>query len=183
MKRSFLEGLGIERDTIDKILDENGKDLENAKVQLTVERDDLKAQLDKAQETLKGFDGVDVNDLKTQITNLTKAIDDEKAASAQKLADMQFKHLLESEASASGARNIKAVMALLDTDTLKASKNQEADIKAAFEAVKKDNDYLFASNEPIDNPKGVGKTEPGGNGGNAFADTMRAAMGLKPTEK
>ena len=36
-------------------------------------------------------------------------------------------------------------MALLDTDALKASKNQESDIKAALDNLKKDNDYLFKS--------------------------------------
>ena len=34
-------------------------------------------------------------------------------------------------------------MALLDVDTLKASKNQTQDIEAAITALKKDNDYLF----------------------------------------
>ena len=37
-------------------------------------------------------------------------------------------------------------MALLDVDTLKASKNQAQDIEAALTALKKDNDYLFQSN-------------------------------------
>ena len=31
MKRSFLEELGLEKDVIDKIMDENGKDVEKAK--------------------------------------------------------------------------------------------------------------------------------------------------------
>ena len=31
MKRKFLEDLGIEKDVIDRIMDENGKDIENAK--------------------------------------------------------------------------------------------------------------------------------------------------------
>ena len=32
---------------------------------------------------------------------------------------------------------------MLDVDTLKGSKNQEADIKAALESLKKDSGYLF----------------------------------------
>ena len=42
--------------------------------------------------------------------------------------------------------------ALLDVEKLKASKNQAEDIKSAIENVKKDNDYLFESAEPIKNP-------------------------------
>ena len=71
-------------------------------------------------------------------------------------------------------------MALLDLDTLKGSKNQKDDIKTALEEVKKDNDYLFKSSEPIDNPGPTGPTGGGGAGDSSSA--LRAAMGL-PEEK
>ena len=50
-----------------------------------------------------------------------------------------------------------------DTKSLKASKNQEADIKAALEAVKKDNDYLFESVKPpyvVSSTSGAGRSNP-----------------------
>ena len=75
-----------------------------------------------------------------------------------------------------GGRNEKSVMALLDVDALKASKDQSTDIKKALEAVKESDAYLFGADEPFLNP--VGPT--GGNGGTG-GDTMasiRAAMGL-----
>ena len=49
-------------------------------------------------------------------------------------------------------------MALLDLEALKKSKNQTADIEAALEGVKKENDYLFVSNKPV--PRVV-STTPG----------------------
>ena len=61
----------------------------------------------------------------------------------------------------SKAKNAKAVRALLDIEAIKASKNQAADIAAALEKVKEENDYLFTSDEPIDNPIIVGKSEGG----------------------
>ena len=47
-------------------------------------------------------------------------------------------------------------MALLDVDTLKASKNQAQDIETALAGLKKDNDYLFQSTTPV--PKVVSTT-------------------------
>ena len=53
-------------------------------------------------------------------------------------------------------------MPFLDVEKLKASKNQEADIKTALEAVKKDNAYLFQDTQI---PKVVSYTPgPGGKG-------------------
>lgn len=38
MKREFLEGLGLEKDAIDKIMAENGKDIEAGKAKLEEEQ-------------------------------------------------------------------------------------------------------------------------------------------------
>jgi hypothetical protein len=162
MKRSFLEGLGIEdKETIDKILNENGKDLESAKQELTVQRDDYKSQLDKAQNTLKSFEGVDINELKGRISKLENDIATEKQNSEQRIADIQFDHLIMDTAKEFGAKDIEAVLPFVDKDKLKNSKNQEADIKAAFETVKKEKDYLFESEKPTEPIEGgVGPTTP-----------------------
>ena len=42
MKRDFLEGLGLESEVIDKIMKENGKDIENAKAKFA-DYDNIKA--------------------------------------------------------------------------------------------------------------------------------------------
>ena len=44
MKRSFLGDLGLEKEVVDKIMAENGKDIENAKA----DYDELKAELKTA---------------------------------------------------------------------------------------------------------------------------------------
>lgn len=156
MKRSFLEGFGLEKEVVDQIMDANDADLERAKS----ERDTYKQQLSEAQETLKGFDGVDVAELQGKVTKLTSDLAAKDTELQQKLADRDFLDSLKEEVSSSGARNTKAVIALLDQDTLRASKNQKEDIRKAVEAVKKDNDYLFASSRPV--PKFVSST-PGAN--------------------
>ena len=52
MKREFLEGLGLEKEVINQIMDENGKDINKAKGDF----EDLKSQLATATETIKERD-------------------------------------------------------------------------------------------------------------------------------
>lgn len=152
MQRKFLEDLGLEKEIIDKIMDENGSDLEKAKAKLEAERDNYKSQLETAQNALKEFDGIDVKDLQGKINTLTNDLSEKEKEYQQKIADMEFNSVLDGAISSSGAKNAKAVKALLDLDSLKASKNQADDISKALEAVKTDNDYMFESKEPIKNP-------------------------------
>lgn len=144
------------------------------------QRDAHKASLDEVNEKLKEFEGVDVDDLKGQIAKLQgdiKAKDDEHAA---KEADRLFNDTLSEAIKEAGGRNSKAVMALLDIDTLKASKNQSEDIKKALETAKESDAYLFGVDEPINNP--VAQTHSGG-GVDTTTAAMRAAAGLPPVEK
>lgn len=152
MQRKFLEDLGLEKEVIDKIMSENGNDIEKAKSKLEAERDSYKEQLDKATETLKTFDGVNVEELKNKVATLTNDLAESEKKHGEKLAELEFNSVLDSAVSASGTRNTKALKALLDVEKLRTSKNQGEDIKAAIEAVKAENDYLFVSNEPIKNP-------------------------------
>ncbi len=152
MQRKFLEDLGLEKEVIDKIMSENGSDIEKTKSRLEAERDSYKEQLETAQTALKEFDGVDVKELNGKIAQLTADMAKKESEHQAKIADMEFNSVLDSAISSSGARNAKALKALLDLETLKASKNQTEDIKSAIEAVKAENDYLFASDEPIHNP-------------------------------
>lgn len=70
MQRKFLEGLGLEKSIIDKILNENGTDIEKVKERLETERDNYKSQLETAQTALKKFEGVNVEELKGEIEKL-----------------------------------------------------------------------------------------------------------------
>lgn len=142
------------------------------------QRDNYKTSLDDVNTRLKEFEGVDVKDLQGQIEKLKgdlKTKDDEYAA---KEADRLFNDTLAAAIKAAGGRNEKAVVSLLDVDSLKKSKDQTEDIKKALEAVKASDAYLFGANEPINNP--VSPT--GGPSGGDDLSAIRAAMGL-PAEK
>lgn len=152
MQRKFLEDLGLEKEVVDKIMDENGSDLEKTKAKLEAERDNYKSQLKTAQNALKEFEGVDVKDLQEKINTLNDDLKRKDTEYTQKIADMEFNSVLDSAINSSGAKNAKADKALLDLESLKASKNQADDINKALETVKTENDYMFESKEPIKNP-------------------------------
>lgn len=139
--------------------------LENYKTVAEVEklrtaRDTYKSQLDDATQKLEGFKGVNVEELQGKISALTDDLASQKAAFDKQLADRDFDDMLNTAITGSKAKNVKAVRALLDLEAIKASKNQSADIEAALKKVKEENDYLFTSEEPIDNGQFVGETTP-----------------------
>lgn len=142
MQRKFLEDLGLEKETVDKIMDENGKDINREKAKA----DEYKTQLDTAKETLKSFEGVDVAQLQGKVAQLTADLANKDEEHKKQLADRDFNDLISGLAKEYKARDVKTIMPFLDVEKLKASKNQSEDIKAAFDAVKKDNAYLFEDN-------------------------------------
>lgn len=173
-------GLTIPEDKkaeFDKAVAENYKTIAEFD-KLKVKHDNLDGQLTTAKESLKSFEGVDVADLKGQIIKLTGDLATKETDYQNKLYDMEFGSTLDGAISSAGARNAKAVKALLDVDALKTSKNRDGDIKSALETLKKENDYLFASGEPV-----LNSVAPTGTpGGSDPMSAIRSAMGL-PAEK
>lgn len=171
MKREDIKKIfeGATEEQISAVLNINSADIGSAKKKTEEERDNYKSQLADAAAQLKAFEGVDVADLQGKIATLNQQLDTQKANFEQQLADRDFDDLLNGAISGSKAKNIKAVRALLDVDTLKASKNQSDDISAALAKVKAENDYLFTSDEPIDNPDFTGKAG-GGTAAKTIAD-------------
>ncbi|MEG1391087.1 MAG: phage scaffolding protein, partial [Angelakisella sp.] len=148
MKREFITSLlpDIGKDLVDKILDENSKDIEATKGKFS-DYDDLKTQLAEAGKTIEGFKAMDIDGIKKAADDWkTKAEQAEKDAAA-KIAEMEFNTLLDGTITSAKGRNAKAIKALLDMDTLKASKNQTEDVQKALEALKGENGYLFEDSQ------------------------------------
>ena len=129
MKREELVALGISDDTvIDKIMEINGNDIEHYKS--TAET--YKSQLKEARDTLKTFEGVDVNELQGKISKLTADLAAKDSEFQAKIADMEFDALLDGQISAAKAKNVKAVKALLDVDALTGGFNLQIAFSTGF---------------------------------------------------
>lgn len=184
MKREFLENLKIgdaplSKEIIDAIMAENGKDIEATKKPYA-DYDSIKEQLKTATEGLKAFEGVNVQDLQGQITALQGKLDTQKAEHEAQMADLAFDGVLKEAITAARGRNAKAIQALLDVDTLKASKDQSADIKAALDKLKEDSGYLFEDEQETPPPYAPGTGTNGAGGNLSSGDALRAAFGLSP---
>lgn len=156
MKRSFLEELGLEKDVIDKIMDENGKDVEKAKGSLAdvqQERDDLKKQISDRDEQLESL-----KKAKGNSEELQKQIEQLQADNKQIKIDTAVERAL----AGAKAKNITAVKALLKLDGAELA--DDGTIKGLAEqidAVKKDNDYLFEADKPAKTKPSVKGATPG----------------------
>ena len=167
MKREFLENFkigeqGLPKEVIDAIMDENGKDIESAKKPYA-DYDHLKEQLKTAQDGLKAFEGIDVQQLQSKIQELQGDLKDRDAQWQSRVDGMTFDSEIKDAITAAKGKNVKAVAALLDLETLRSSKNREADVKAALETVKQENGYLFEEAQtPPPYASGTGTTPVGG---------------------
>lgn len=162
----ILKEIGVEvpedkHAELNKQISENYKtvaEFGKTKEKLEAERDNYKGQLETAQNALKEFEGIDINELNGKVTALTNELAAQQTNYENRIADMEFSGVLDMAIAGSGARNAKTVKALLDIDALKQSKNRSEDIKAALEMIKKENDYLFegAPNITTSVPSGDG---------------------------
>lgn len=181
MKREFLQNIkvgdqALPKEIIDAILDEHSRSIGTIKT----ENDNLHNQLQTAKDGLKAFEGVDVKDLQGQITKLQQDLADKDAAHQAELANLAFDRKLEDAITGAKGKNAKAIKALLDVDALKASKNQDADIKAAMDALQKDSGYLFGDAQtPPPYSGGAGTGGSGGGSENPFAFNFG---GIRPKE-
>lgn len=192
MKREDLEALGMTKEQIDKVLDMHHEEYDPVKKDLDTANADLAAEKEKTstQETtiaglkkdLGEFKDADVSGMKQKIEDLEKDIQTKDAAHKQEIADRDFNDLLKECITAAKGVNAKAITALLDVPTLKASKNQKEDISTAIKALTEADDSKMLFGEPDPKPEGTGNLIGRVRGGNTSADdaAMRAAMGLPP---
>lgn len=152
MKTEDLQAQGLTQEQIDYVFAESGKEI-NA---LKTDRDNYKSQLETTQASLKKFEGVDVDELQNKIKELNGTIATNQENYQKEIADRDFNDLLKDVAKKAGAKDVKAVVPFLDVEKLKASKNQKEDLEVALEEVKKEKDYLFASEKKI--PRVVSST-------------------------
>lgn len=188
IKEAGIEATAEQLTAITSAVKENYRtvaDYDKQKEKLTASEDKVKtltASLDK-------FKDVDPEALSAEIARLKDDIAKKDADFAQQLSDRDFEDLIKGAIIDAKGKNTKAIRALLDIDTLKASKNQKDDIAAAIKELTEaeDSAMLFGSAEP-DEPGAVGKLDAigkvgaGGAGGD-FEKSLRAAMGLPEAKK
>lgn len=130
---------GITEEQLDWLMTENGRDVtaEKAKASaLQGQVRDLSQQLTTAQDGLKAFDGVDVNEMKGQISALQTKL-------AEQADGFAFDMALDGAIRDAKGRDVNAIRGMLDVDALRQSKNRSSDIQAAIETLAKEKSWAF----------------------------------------
>lgn len=192
MKKEDLEKLGMSKEQVDKVLDMHHEEIDQVNDKLQKAEDDLKAAnaavetqkttIGELKEELNKTEGVDVEKLIQKISDLETELTNQKKTHEDELADRDFNDLLKDSIASVKGKNAKAIMALLDVDTLKASNNQKEDVAAALKALTEAEDSKMLFGEPEANPVGTGNLigqVPRSSSGTEDA-VLRAAMGLPP---
>ena len=156
MKRNFLEDLGLEKEVVDKIMAENGKDIENAKANY----DELKAELKTANATIADRDNQlkelkdsakGNEDLTAKIAELEKQNKDEAKNHKAEIESLKINNAIDKALATFKAKTPKAVKAMLDVENIKFDEDGnitgiDEQVKAIAEA--EDTKYLFDSATP-----------------------------------
>lgn len=174
MKRDFLKNLGIEdKELIDKILDENSADIGRAKGELET----YKTQVSDLQKQLSAKDNelTTLQEKANQVDGLTEQVNKLTADKTQltndlntKVSALQKSYAIESGLRDAKAKNVKAVMALLDMDKISYADGELSGLSEQLETLQKgeDTSFLFTNGDNHQAPSGTNVNNPPANGGN-----------------
>lgn len=182
MKRDFLKNLGIEdKDIIDKILDENSADIGRAKGELDTYKEkvtklegDITAKDTTIADLQKKVGDTDalnqqITQLQTDKTNLTNQL-------ATEVTKIQKTHAIESGVRDAKAKNVKAVMALLDMEKITYENGELTGLTEQLDTLTKgeDTSFLFGASPA---PSGTTpNTPPQGGGTPPTSKTLSEAI-------
>ena len=153
MKKEDLIALGLTEEQAQKVLDAVKEYVPKAQLlEAEKERDGLKATVkerDKQLEDLRKSSG-DNAALQQQIADLQKANEDQRKAHDSEIAQLKLDNAVDSALMAAGAKNLKAVRALMDAEKLRLEKDGQ-----------KSDAYMFAEKQQPQQFKGF---QPGASG-------------------
>lgn len=185
MKTEFLKGLGLSDEDIQKILAENGKDVEREKAKtgdVLAEVESLKKEkqtlTDKVTEL--SDNATSAEDYKKQLEDLKNEIKEREAADKRALEDAQLTDAItavfgDKKFTSDYVKN--GIIADMKTEVAK-PENKGKGYAELFEALTKDKDGIFANPNPGIEIPGMGNFDE-----NLSENSMRAVMGLGPTKE
>lgn len=175
MKLEELTKLGIPEDTAKQVVAMNETEIAAESKKLTDKDAELTMATDKIKElteTVKKFDGVDVDKLKADLADMSKKYDADTAA-------LKLDSAIAKTLAGCGAKDADIVGKLLDRSIIKLDGDKLIGVSEQLERLKSDKAFLFGDGKPPeDKPAmtvqlGSQHTVPAGNGG---AETLGSAL-------
>lgn len=197
MKTEFLKSLGIEdKETIDAIMAENGKDIANVQGNTSELKSRIKTletqlsakttEFDNLKESTKDYDSLasKIKQLELDNSQLTTDKKQLEIDLDAKVSQILKNHAIENSVRDAKAKNTKAVMALLDMEKITYKDGTLSGISEQLDTLKSGEDTSFLFGDVSNGtPSGTHLNNPNnsGNGGNAptsnsFAEAVAKAL-------
>lgn len=184
MNREELKELGLSDEQIDKVMASHGKVVNSIKEKadkvdaLESQIEDYKQQLADRDTQLEelGEKVKDNEELTAQIEELKQQNEAAKEEYEAKLHQQAFDHKLETALAGAKVKNIKAVKALLDMDTIKLDGDTLKGLDDQLSKLKESDDYLFESETNSQTPQIVTPGNPNGGSNTTDNDPFAAKL-------
>lgn len=171
MNRDFLKELGLSDEQVDKVMKEYGKSINDIKDkadkvdQLESQIEDYKKQLEERDNQLNELSekAKGNEELTAQIEELKQQNEQTKTEYEEKLKEQAFNHKLESTLVSAKVKNVKAVKALLDLDSIKLDGDKLLGLDEQLNNLRENESYLFEQEEKPKQPQIVNPGNPIGN--------------------
>lgn len=156
MKREFLTNLGLDDEMVEKIIVEHGKTVNKAKGDLESYKsqvEDLQSQLTDRDQQLKDLKGkAEGNDeLQAEIDKLKAQNADAEKQRKQQLAEQSKQYQVKLAVQSTGAKNEKAVVALLDDNKITVDNEGNLyGLQEQLDELKESDGYLFGNVNGLD---------------------------------
>lgn len=152
MKREDLKAMGLTDEQIEKVMAENGKDIQAEKDNTATKQkevDTLNTQLSTANEQIKGFKDMNIDEIKQKSAEWEQKYKDTQAD----LKKVRENALIDKSLSSINAHDIDVVKGLLKMDSLVFKDNEVIGLDAQIEALKKDKAFLFKEEDENVDPQ------------------------------
>lgn len=132
---------------------------------------EYKQQVQSANDRIQQFNELDIDGIRKAAADWEALAKKTREESEAKLRKLEFEHALEKELVKAGARNAKAVGALLNQDGMKLEGGTVEGLEEQLKQIRKDNEFLFETDES--KPVFTTKTKQQATGS---ADSFMAAL-------
>ncbi|WP_426703759.1 phage scaffolding protein [Staphylococcus shinii] len=205
--RDDLREIGIDEESLEKVMTLHGQEVQglNDKVsQKDSKLNELQSTVDSYKEDNKQKDNElkdlqekakNGDDLQQTISDLRQANEDREKERQKEIKDLKFNHKLENKLRDVGARNVKAVRALLDSENLKFNdeENEVIGLQDQLEKLRESDSYLFVDSTNSDSSTQSSQQQqqqsqsqsynPGSKKGNNGFDDSEEAIGKNNAQR
>src|SRR5690625_1196654 len=172
MNREFLKEQGLNDEQIEAVMREYGKSINDYKERadkvdgLEAQIEDYKKQIAERDEQLEVLSeqAKGNEDLTAQIEELKQQNEQTAKEYQEKLEKQAFEHRLHNTLKDEGVRNVKAVKALLDVESIKLDGDKLLGLDDQLKSLKETDGYLFQTEEKDEGPTIVNPGNPKGKG-------------------